>query len=295
MVNIAVIGVGRVGLAVASLLLLERFVDSLLIVDIARDVLRAAEEELRHVAAATSADVKFSFMEDSSELSECDIIVVTAGRPRTSEKSRRELAGTNAKIIKSIATSTKDKNPDATYIVVTNPVEVMAYLMWSMLREARVIGTGTWVDTIRLRAYISKRLGVPVSHICGYVIGEHGERPIILSETLTIKGRKIGAYVRDCREFLNKIREYLTEVSKVVIKGRGGTEFCPAFATVDIIRAIALREGQLLTVSYPEELAASYTYVVGAEIRGMCMATEDELKQLMVISNDIQRAACGLI
>lgn len=252
MVHVAVVGTGRVGGQVAFSLVFERYVTELSLVDTAPKIAEMTKEELCHAVAAHGFDVKISSYEDSGQVQNADLIVIAAGFPRTPEMSRRDLASKNASIVKETVEKTLDKNPDAWYFVITNPVDAMATLANNVAQSKRqVIGTGTNLETSRFRTVLSRELDVPLRTVEAYVGGEHGEAAVILWSTVKINGRSLDSHLENTQKTLDraKCENYVKEVSREVIRVLGGTRYGPAGSFIEIIRGIVLNTGKVLSYS----------------------------------------------
>ena len=252
MVHVAVVGTGRVGGQVAFSLVFERYVTELSLVDTAPKIAEMTKEELCHAVAAHGFDVKISSYEDSGQVQNADLIVIAAGFPRTPEMSRRDLASKNASIVKEIVEKTFDKNPDAWYFVITNPVDAMATLANNVAQSKRqVIGTGTNLETSRFRTVLSRELDVPLRTVEAYVGGEHGEAAVMLWSTVKINGRSLDSHLENTQKTLDraKCENYVKEVSREVIRVLGGTRYGPAGSFIEIIRGIVLNTGKVLSYS----------------------------------------------
>ena len=252
MVHVGVVGTGRVGGQVAFSLVFERYVTELSLVDTAPKIAEMTKEELCHAVAAHGFDVKISSYEDSGQVQNADLIVIAAGFPRTPEMSRRDLASKNASIVKEIVEKTFDKNPDAWYFVITNPVDAMATLANNVAQSKRqVIGTGTNLETSRFRTVLSRELDVPLRTVEAYVGGEHGEAAVILWSTVKINGRSLDSHLENTQKTLDraKCENYVKEVSREVIRVLGGTRYGPAGSFIEIIRGIVLNTGKVLSYS----------------------------------------------
>jgi len=252
MVHIAVVGTGRVGSEVAFSLIFERYVNELSLADIAPKVAEMVKEELCHAMAGHGFDVKINAYENSKQVKDADLIVISAGFPRTPEMSRRDLATRNGKIVKEIVESTVDNNPRAWYFVITNPVDAMATVANKTAQGRRhVIGTGTNLETARFRTALSRELDVPMGMIEAYVGGEHGEAAVPLWSTVKIDGSPLDDYLRKTEKILDKAKceNYVKEVSREIIRVLGGTKYGPAGCFIEIIRGIILNTGKVISYS----------------------------------------------
>jgi len=256
MVHIAVVGSGRVGGAVAFSLIFERYVTTLSLVDVASGVAEMTKEELCHAAASHGFDLEINAYDSTKHVRDADLIVISAGFPRTHDMSRRELAEKNAHIMKEIVESTVDNNPEARYFIITNPVDAMATLADKVARNSRnVIGTGTNLETSRFRTILSRELNVPVSSVDAYVGGEHGDAAVLLWSTVKIDGSPLDEYLVDYGKILDKEKceGYVKGVSRQIIRVLGGTRYGPAGSFIEIIRGIILNTGKVISYSRPRK------------------------------------------
>jgi len=257
-IHIAVVGNGRIGRPTAYTLFNERLADELSLVDIKPGLSWAFGEELKHAAASIKYDVGINTYEEDDGVSGADLVVVCVGKPRIPgvEMSRRDLMSENARIINHIAEVMPPRNPDAKFIIVTNPVDAMATLFKRVSGADFVIGTGDHADTLRFRAKLAMDLGVPVSKVEGFIGGEHGSAAYGLWSTVKIEGLPLDDYLGETGKALDReaVIGYVRTVSKRIVDAVGGTEFGPAAAFRDIIRSILEDRGEVYSVSVSNEL-----------------------------------------
>ena len=241
-VHIAVVGNGRIGRPTAYTLFNERLVDEVSLVDTKPGQAWAFGEELRHVAASLRYDVEINTYEEDEGVAGADLVVVCAGKPRIPgvQMDRRDLIAENARIVNYIAEVMPPKNPDAKWVVVTNPVDAMATLFEKVSGADYVVSTGDHPDTLRFRTKIAMDLGVPVSKVEGVVGGEHGSAAHVLWSTARIDGKPLEEYIADAGKALDcdAVTAYVRGISKKVVDIIGGTEVGPASGFRDIIRSI---------------------------------------------------------
>jgi malate/lactate dehydrogenase len=250
MVHVAVAGTGRVGGQVAFSLIFERYVSTLSLVDTAPKVAEMTKEELHHAIANHGFDLEINAYERSGDVEDADLIVVTAGFPRTPEMSRRDLAARNASAVREIVENTVDNNPNAWYFVVTNPVDAMATLANKAAEGKRhIIGTGTNLETSRFRTIVSRQLKIPIAVVEAYAGGEHGEAAVLLWSTVKINGLPLEEFLSKTGKTLDKglCENYVKEVSRQIITFLGGTRYGPAGSFIEIIRGLLLNTGRVMS------------------------------------------------
>ena len=253
--HIVQVGTGRVGRPTAYTILCSKLASKLTLCDIKPGLSYAFAEELKHVTSSIAQNVKIESCEKNEDIFDADIILISAGKPRIPgiKMTRRDLALQNGQIIKKIAEILPENNPNAKYIVITNPVDAMAMVFKKYSKAEFVISTGTYLETLRFRAGLSKSLDIPISLIKGWVGGEHGINAIPLWSTVKINNQTLDDYLKITKKKLWKeeIESYVKSISKVIIDNIGGTEFGPAAAFRDILRAIVNDTDEILPISFP--------------------------------------------
>jgi len=275
--HIAQIGTGRVGRPTAYTIMCSERADTITVCDTKPGLAKAFAEELNHVTASLGLDVEILSCERDEDVSGADIILVSAGKPRTPgvKMTRRDLAVQNGQIVKQVAESTAPNNQDAKYVVITNPVDAMAMVCKKYSKADFVISTGTNLETLRFKSELAKALNVPVSSVQGWVGGEHGSDAIILWSTVKIKGLPLQEYSEATGKSISKeeISDYVKSVSKLIVDNIGGTEFGPAASFRDIVRAVIRNTNEILPIaapmkfeSFPEPVFVSVPRKLGSSI-----------------------------
>ena len=256
--HIAVVGNGRIGRPTAYTIFNEKLANEFSLVDVKPGQAWAFGEELRHVAASLRYDVEINIYEEDEGVTGADLVVICPGKPRIPgvQMDRRELVGANAEIINFIAEVMPANNPDARWVIVTNPVDAMATLFKKVSGADFVIGTGDHPDTLRMRTKISMELGVPVSKVDGFVGGEHGSSAFPLWSTVKVDGEPLNEYLTATGKELDQkaVISYVRGVSKRVVDIIGGTEVGPAAGFRDIVRSILEDRGEVYSISQSLEM-----------------------------------------
>ena len=188
-----------------------------------------------------------------------DIVVITSGMPRKPGQTRIDLAQTNVNIIKQIAPQIVKTCPDATYVIVSNPVDILTYVFHKVtdIPANRIIGTGTQLDTARLRARIAEYLSVSQKNVHAYVFGEHGETSFIpwsIAEVSTVS-------LFDCKDKIKldedilvdldyaEIERHMRSSGAKVIERKGCTNYAISVAVCSICDALFGAVNAVQTVS----------------------------------------------
>jgi len=194
--KISIIGAGMTGATTAHWLA-EREIADLVLVDVLEGMPQGKALDLLEAMPIIGRDVRISGANDYTETKDSDIIIITAGLPRKPGMSRDDLLSANAEIVGTAATETLKHSPDAIYIVLTNPLDTMAYLTMKKtgLPRERVIGQAGILDSARMRAFVAMETGVSVENIDCYVLGGHGDEMVPLTRLSNIAGVSLKEYL----------------------------------------------------------------------------------------------------
>lgn len=255
--KISIIGIGSVGSAVATAVKNTGFVHEMVLFD--RDAIRAraAAEDLGH-AASFGFDVKITAVSNYRGIRGSDIVIISAGANQKPGETRTDLLNKNVAVIEDIVPRVM-ANVDAKkvkIIVVTNPLDVLVMLTQkiSKLPASRVIGTGTMLDSARLRTILSRHLSVSTQSICAHVLGEHGDSSVVDWSSINIGGMKLDDFCRQTKISLPQttrktIGHRVRNAAYEIIQGRGATWDGIGAAVADLLRCIINDEKRVLTVS----------------------------------------------
>lgn len=246
-----VIGSGFVGSTIAYTLAIKGLFDDLAIIDIDRDKAEGDAIDISHGGAFVKP-VSIS-SGDYSLCKDADIIIITAGVAQKSGETRLDLLHRNIAVFKSITDNIKaaiDHEPIV--MVVSNPVDILTYVTWKMLGfdKRKVIGSGTVLDTSRMKYLLSKYSGIDAHNIHTYVIGEHGDSSLPAWSATSIAGLKVDEFVKKHPEAdIEKIPSLVKEAAYDVIDKKGATYYAIALAVARICEAIMGDEKSVLTLS----------------------------------------------
>lgn len=252
--RIAVVGTGAVGASFAFALMQSGLARELVLIDRNEELAEGHAMDLNHgMPFAPPLDIRAGTYADCRG---ADIVVITAGVPQRPGESRLELASRNAAIMKDIVHSVVDYAPEAILLVATNPLDVMTYaaLRFSGFPRERIIGSGTALDTSRLRFLLSRHCGVDARNIHAYIIGEHGDSEVPVWSGATIGGIRLLDYCPLCERACEPhereaIFGQVVRAAYEIIDRKGATYYAVALAMVRICQAIVRDEHSVLTVS----------------------------------------------
>lgn len=255
--KISIIGIGSVGSAVATAVANTGLAHEIVLFDRNGIRARAAAEDLGH-AAAFSYDIKITAVNTYRAIRGSEIVIISAGANQKPGQTRTDLLHANADVISDIVPRVM-ANVDAKnvkLIIVTNPLDVMVMLAReiSKLPASRVIGTGTMLDSARLRTILSRQLSVSTQSINAYVLGEHGDSSMVAWSSACIGGIDLTSFCRQTKISLPQttrktIEHRVHNAAYEIIQGRGATWDGIAGAVADLVRCIVNDERRILTVS----------------------------------------------
>ena len=194
--KISIIGAGMTG-STSAHWLAERELADLVLVDVVEGMPQGKALDLLEAMPIANKDVEIVGSNDYAATKGSDIVIITAGLARKPGMSRDDLLTANAEIVGKAATETLKYSPDAIYIVLTNPLDTMAYLTMKLtkLPRERVVGQAGILDSARMRAFVAMETGVSVENIQCYVLGGHGDEMVPLTRLSNIAGISLKDYL----------------------------------------------------------------------------------------------------
>jgi L-lactate dehydrogenase len=297
-VQIGIIGTGWVGSSVAISTLHAGIAHELLLHDIKTEIADGEAMDLSHGSSFyPPASVRTATLDD---MGNATAIVVAAGRGGRPGESRLDLLKENARVIRDLASAFR--HFAGTVIVVTNPVDVLTYefVARSGLPPERVIGTGTMLDTARLRERLSRALHVAAQSIHAHVVGEHGDSEVALWSSITIAGVPLVRWPGWDGSAEPTIAADVRTAAQEIIRRKGATNHAIGLVTARLLGSIVRNERRVLTVSRLQngtlgirDIALSLPTIVGAEgaVHVIAPALSDNEQAALEGSADILRAA----
>jgi malate dehydrogenase len=220
--------------------LAEREIADIVLVDIVEGMPQGKMLDLLQAMPVIGSDVKIIGSNDYDATSGSDIIVITAGLPRKPGMSRDDLLTANAEIVSKAAEETIKRSPNAIYIILTNPLDAMAYLAMKTTRlpSERVIGQAGILDSARMRAFVAAEVGVSVENVQCYVLGGHGDEMVPLTRHSNIAGTALRDMIPAERldAIVNRTRKGGGEI--VSLLKTGSAYYAPAAAVAQMVEAI---------------------------------------------------------
>ncbi|HEV2600889.1 MAG TPA: L-lactate dehydrogenase [Candidatus Babeliales bacterium] len=266
--KIAIIGAGAVGSTAAYAIIMKNIVTELLLVDVNE---RRCHGEILDLSDALSFSVTSNVRAATiQEAGSADIIIIAAGIAQKPGQSRVELLHANRAVINSIMSSMGKLNPNAVIVVISNPVDLMTFLIQDIsgLPRNQVIGSGTFLDSQRLRNLLAKKANVAEQSVHAYILGEHGDSQFFAQSISHIAGIPIaqfpGITAQDLDEFPRTARDRAYEI----IQCKGATYYGIATCVAALCETIIFDHKRVLPVSHYQEefgVCLSMPAVIGAK------------------------------
>lgn len=247
--KVVIIGCGNVGMSYAYALLNQKtYVNELVLIDVNTKKVEGEVMDLNHCLAYSPSKITIK-LGDYKDCRDAKIVVISAGANQNVGETRMDLIHKNSKIFNSIVTSVMSSGFNGIFLVATNPLDIMTYLTYkySNLPTNKVLGTGTTLDTARLRYLMSEKIGISPTSIEAFVIGEHGDSEFIPWSNVNIALKGIDEYLSE--EEKNKLEVDVRNSAYEIINKKGATYYGIGMCLVRITEAILGDENLVLSVS----------------------------------------------
>ena len=311
--KVTIIGAGSVGSTIAYTMTVKGIASEIVLIDInAEKALGEAMDIKQGTPFCCPVTVNSGTYEDAKG---SDIVIVSSGLPRKPGQSRLDLAQTNVNIIKEIAPEIAKYAPDALYILVSNPVDILTYafMKYSGLPENKIIGSGTILDTARLRYYLSDYFGVSQRNIHAYVMGEHGDSSFIPWSLAKVAAIGIEDYCRGVKYSgkntieppnYNEVMDYVRTSGGKIIKYKQATYYAVSVSVSSMCESLFSGKDYIMTLSSMmhgeyglSDVCLSHLFVVGIDGVKGCVTptlTDEELALMQKSGNILKEMIAGL-
>lgn len=246
--KVTVVGAGQVG-ATAAFLLLTKEIADVVLVDVAEGMPQGKALDMMHSRSVEHFGPRVTGSNDYADTEGSDVVVITAGMPRKPGMTREDLLAINGDIMRAVVSNVVELSPDAIIICVTNPLDAMTYLAWSIsgLPSERVIGMGGVLDSARFAYAIAEATGAPIDEVNAIVVGAHGEAMVPLPRHTMVGGRALsdilpeGEVQRLCERTVNGGAEVVSLLKT------GSAFYAPAASVVSMVEAILGDTGAVMS------------------------------------------------
>ncbi len=289
----AIIGCGFVGATTAYTLMQTGWFTEMVLIDINQKKAEGEAADMTHgLPFHTPMDI---YAGDYADLSDCGLIIITAGANQKPGETRLDLLRTNTRIFKNIVESITRYTMDAILLVVTNPVDILSYETFriSGYPANRVIGSGTVLDTARLKQLLGGYLGVDSRNVHSFIIGEHGDRELPVWSSANVSGVDLNRYCESCgtgfdRAELDRLFREVRDSAYHIIEAKGATYYAIAESVRRIVSAIIRDENSILPVS---GLVDGHYGLDGVYMSLPCIVGSTGIKQVLEIPLNAEEEA----
>jgi len=286
--KVVLIGTGMVGMSFAYALVNQGGIcNELVLVDVNKDKAMGEAMDLNHGLAFAKSNMKI-YAGDYHDCKDADIIVIAAGVAQKEGETRLDLLQRNTEVFRSIITPVVKSGFDGIFLVATNPVDIMTRVTYELSRfgASRVIGTGTSLDTARLRYLLGDYFTVDPKNIHAYVIGEHGDSEFVPLSQVMLATKQVSEILADDRndystEDMERIEEQVRTAAYKIIEAKRATYYGIGMAITRIVKAILGDENSVLTVS--AKLRGEYDSK-GVFIGVPCIIGRNGVKEVLELS-----------
>ncbi len=252
--KVVIIGTGFVGMSYAYALVNQGTVEELVLIDIDSNKAEGEAMDLNHGLAFAPRKMIIR-SGDYEECEDAGLVVITAGVNQKEGETRINLLNRNASIMKSVVSKIMSSGFDGIILVATNPVDILTYVVWkaSKLPSSKVIGSGTSLDTARLRYEISRQISIDVRNVHAYILGEHGDSEFVCWSSAFVGVKPIKDVIESMDEIsfedLDKIYKTVKNAANEIIKRKKASYYGIGMALVRITKAIFNNENRIIPIS----------------------------------------------
>lgn len=257
MSKITVIGAGSVGATIANDLMIQGIASEIILIDVNKK--KASGEALDIYQGAPFQSPAVVRNGEYTDAKDSDIVVITCGIARKPGMSRLDLAQTNVDILKDVTKNIVPNAPDAVYVIVSNPVDILTYVFTKIsgIPERQIIGSGTILDTSRLQSELARRFHISPKNVHAHVYGEHGDTQFVPWSLVHIANNHVDSYkdsspdrdlIRWNKDY-DEVEEFVRKSGSLIIENKGATFYAVAMSVCHICKCIFAGAGTALTIS----------------------------------------------
>lgn len=293
MKKIVLVGTGMVGMSFAYAALNQNLCDELVLCDINEKRAKGEAQDLNHGLAFSKTSMRI-YAGTYSDCKNADIVVISAGVGQKPGETRLQLLQKNLEVFKTIVNPIVESGFDGIFLVATNPVDIMTRVTRKLsgFPNNKVIGTGTTLDSARLRYLIGEYFSIDPRNIHGYVIGEHGDSEFVPWSQLTLGSKPVLDVLMDNDKYkmddLYEIEESVRHAAYRIIEAKGATYYGIGMSICRVVSAILQNENSILTVSARIENTYGNLIPDKVYVGNPCIINKDGAVRQIDLSLDIR-------
>jgi L-lactate dehydrogenase len=248
--KVAIVGTGFVGSTIAYALMMGGSASEIALIDAKKDKADGEALDLMHCMQFTSS-VHITSGDDFALVKDAAVVIITAGIAQKAGQARTELLRTNIEVFKNIIPKIVTQNKDCILLVVSNPLDVLTYATWKLSNfpSCKVFGTGTVLDSARLRYLMGEHFKVSPKDITAHVLGEHGDSEFVCWSNANIAGVPVNVLPGYDIKAMDTIFQKAKNAAYEIISKKGATYYAIGLVTAKIVRAILLDQSRVFSVS----------------------------------------------
>jgi L-lactate dehydrogenase len=254
--KVVIVGVGNVGATTAFSIINQGLCEEVVLIDVNKDKAYAEALDMQHSVFFMNRNIKVT-AGDYADCKDADVVIITASAPMPKDShSRLEMLTPSMNIMKSIVTEVMKSGFAGIFLVISNPVDIMTYYVWSLsgLPKNQVIGSGTTLDTARLCCELSEMYDLDSKSVEAYVCGEHGDSEIVSWNSATIGGKRIDDVLMDNADRTGgvtkeKLQKMTVEAGWDIFNRKGNTSYGIAASVTAIVKSVLFNENRIYPVS----------------------------------------------
>jgi len=291
--KVTIIGAGMVGSTTAFALVASNIVEEVALIDNNKKLVKSQVMDLQHsVPFCGYSNIKVGTYND---VKDSQAVIIACGASQKPGETRLDLLKKNSVIIKEIMPQIFKKNPKAVVIITTNPVDILTNIAYKMFpkKKSQIFGSGTILDSARLRFLLGQKMLVDPKSVHAYIIGEHGDSELALWSTAMVGNAKIDNFYKLSDKEKETIFLQAKNAAYAIIEGKQATYYAIAAGLVKIVRAVLYDENTVFTLSHPltaefglKGVSLSLPVVVGSKgiTRTIDMNISNSEKKLLISS-----------
>lgn len=280
--KVAVIGCGKVGMTAAYAMMLSGTPTDIVLFDRNKDKAMGEKLDLEHALSLLSGYVNITATDNYDDLAEARLIVYSAGAAQQPGQTRLDLVNTNKKILEEVLPKINQAAPKSVILIVANPVDVLTFYAHKLIPDAagRIFGSGTMLDTARLRFHLSESLKINPHSIHAYVLGEHGDSSFPVFANTTVGGQKLLEVPGMSETVVMDAYQKTKDAANKIIEAKGATYYAIGVVVMKIMQAVFSDSKTVYPLSV---LLNDYLGFSGVALSIPCILGENGVEKILAV------------